>query len=269
MVNWVRRHPLLCFFALAYSLTWGAIGAALAMRVLDINGLQPSQLALVFSAMALGPSISGVVLTAILEGPSGLRALWRRMTHYRLHVRWYAAALTVTPALVVPLLCGLAVLIDPVFLPQWNLHLFAIGLVAGAFEEIGWTGFATPRLLGRMAIQSAGLMLGFTWAFWHALADYTGNIATMGALWPLWFAVFWLATLPPYRLLMTWLYARTSSGFLAVLMHAGYTGWLFVLSPATTVTQGLIWQGAFARALWIAALVVIASSRPARSPSQT
>jgi hypothetical protein len=64
---------------------------------------------------------------------------------------------------------------------------------------------------------------------------------------------------------MTWLYERTSSGLLAVLMHAGYTGWLLALSPATTVEQGLLWQGIFAAALWVTALAVFACSRPPRS----
>jgi hypothetical protein len=106
------------------------------------------------------------------------------MTHYRSHPRWYAVALLTTPALLVPILCVLSVVDDPVYLPRAQLHLFAIGLIAGAFEEIGWTGLATPRLLERTAFHSAGLTLGFIWAFWHVLADFTGNISTMGAQWP-------------------------------------------------------------------------------------
>jgi len=67
-----------------------------------------------------------------------------------------------------------------------------------------------------------------------------------------------LLPLPAYRILMTWVYARTQSLLLAALMHASYTGWLFVLSPATSSGQGLIWQAAFAAALWL----VVAAARP-------
>lgn len=94
------------------------------------------------------------------------------------------------------------------------------------------------------------------WAGWHLLADLSGNLVGMGSLWPLWFAVYWLATLPAYRLLMTWVYGHTGSVLVGVLMHAGYTGWLFVLTPKTSVPQGLVWQTVFAVALWMLVLGV-------------
>jgi hypothetical protein len=49
---------------------------------------------------------------------------------------------------------------------------------------------------------------------------------------------------------MTWVYSRTQSVFLAQLMHASYTGWLIVLSPATPNTD-LLWEAIFAATLWI------------------
>ena len=42
-----------------------------------------------------------------------------------------------------------------------------------------------------------------------------------------------------YHVLMMWMYARTGSLLLAVLMHASYTGCLLVLFPATSFAQGL------------------------------
>ncbi len=56
---------------------------------------------------------------------------------------------------------------------------------------------------------------------------------------------------------MTCVYANTQSFLLAVLMHASYTGWLLVVFPTTSPAQSLIWQGAFATALWIAAAWVL------------
>jgi hypothetical protein len=135
--------------------------------------------------------------------------------------------------------------------------LFAIGLVAGSFEEVGWTGFATPRLLARQQLFIAGLSLGLGWALWHALVDFRQNFNTMRFTWLLEFAVFYLAALTAYRLLMIWVYANTHSLLLAVLMHASYTGWLVVLYPTTSFEQGLVWQTAFAVALWLALAVVM------------
>jgi uncharacterized protein len=63
-----------------------------------------------------------------------------------------------------------------------------------------------------------------------------------------------------YRIVMTWLYANTQSVLLAVLMHASYTGWLLVFFPATSPAQSLVWQSAFAAALWIVAALVLCKS---------
>lgn len=54
----------------------------------------------------------------------------------------------------------------------------------------------------------------------------------------------------------------TNSLLLAVLMHAGYTDWLFVLFPATSFEQSLVWQTAFAAGLWVAVAVVLRRSAP-------
>ena len=115
----------------------------------------------------------------------------------------------------------------------------------------------TPRLLARRRLFRAGVSLGLVWALWHVMVDFRQNFTTMGMVWPLEFAVFYLGALTAYRVLMTWLYANTRSLPLAVLMHASYTGWLLVLYPATSFQQGLLWQAAFAVTLWLVVAVVM------------
>ncbi len=51
--------------------------------------------------------------------------------------------------------------------------------------------------------------------------------------WPLEFVIVYLATLTPYRVLMTWVCSHTQSLLLAIIMHASFTGWLLVLFPLT------------------------------------
>ena len=70
--------------------------------------------------------------------------------------------------------------------------------------------------------------------------------------------MLYLATLTAYRALMTWMFARTGSLLLAVLMHASYTGCLLALFPVTSLKQGLAWrQATLAAALWLVVAVVI------------
>jgi hypothetical protein len=101
------------------------------------------------------------------------------------------------------------------------------------------------------------LSLGLVWALWHLLVDFRQNFSTLSLAWLLEFAVFYLAALNAYRMLMTWVYSHTHSLPLPMLMHASYTGWLVVLYPAMSFEQGLVWQTAFAVALWLAVALVM------------
>jgi uncharacterized protein len=251
LVHCCRDHPVLAFFLFAYGISWGGIFLLLADSGFNISASSGPRFHYIFAFMLLGPGASGLMLTAMLDGRAGLHDLWLRITLWRVSPPWYAIALLTAPVTMLLVLWPLSAFVDPAFAPQFHPALFVIGLVAGMCEEIGWTGFATPRLLQRHNVLIAGFLIGLPWAIWHALADATGNIDAMGVGWFGWFAVFWLATLPAYRILMTWVYANTSSVLLAILMHAGYTGWLFVFFPVTSHEQGLLWQGAFAAGLWL------------------
>ena len=257
---WLRRHPLLGYYAAVYAISWGGILIVVAANGFDVVHLRAMDTGIIFVAMLLGPSVAGVAMTAALEGRSGLSRLKVSLVLWRVGVRWYALALLTMPVLLVSVLWSTSALVDAAFAPRFQWQLFAIGLIAGSFEEIGWTGFATKRLLARQRLFIAGLSLGLVWALWHMLVDYQQNFNTMGAGWLLEFAVVYVAALTAYRMLMTWVYANTQSLLLAVLMHASYTGWLFVLFPAAPVGQGMVWQATFADAMWVVVAVVAAGN---------
>ena len=259
-LRWVCRHPLLGYFALTYGISWGGILIVLGARGFDLTVLRPQDTGLIFVAMLLGPSIAGLTMTALMEGRAGLHELGSRLLRWRVALRWYLFALLTFPVLLLAVMWFFSLFVDSAFAPRFQWPLLAIGLVAGAFEEIGWTGFASPRLLSRQSPLMAGLSLGLVWATWHGLVDFRQNFSAMGAAWVVWllqFAVLYLAILTAYRILMTWMFAQTGSLLLAVLMHASYTGWLFALFSATSFEQSLVWQTTLAAALWLAVAVVI------------
>ncbi len=260
--SWLRRHPLLAYFALAYAISWGGIAIVLAVLGFDLAALRPAHTGLIFVSMLLGPSVSGLLLTALLDGRAGLRQLGSRLTRWKIGAGWYAVALLAAPLLLIAILFSLSVVVSPSFAPRFQWPLLAIGLVAGGFEEIGWTGFATPRLLARQRPGMAGLSLGVLWALWHGPVAFLYRDTTLGGSWILSFVIVYVATLTPYRALMTWVSANTRSTFPAILMHASYSGWLLVLFPATSLTQSLVWQSAFAVMFWLAAAQVLRYSGP-------
>lgn len=254
--SWVGRHPLPAFFALCFGISWGGILIVLAATGFRLAAMRPLETGLIFAAMLLGPSVSGLILTAVLDGRAGLRRLGAGLMHWNVGARWYAMALLTIPLILLAILLPLSAIVGPAFAPRFQWALLGVGLIAGTFEEIGWTGFATPRLLAGQRIIVAGLSLGLIWAFWHVLVDFRYNFEAMGMVWPLEFVVVYIGALVPYRILMSWVYASTGSLLLAVLMHASYTGWLMVLFPTASLAENLAWQAAFAIVLWIAAAVV-------------
>jgi uncharacterized protein len=214
-----------------------------------------------------------VVLTAVLDRAAGLRELFSRWLRWPANLRWYAVALLTTPVLLL-VIGWLLSFLSPVFVPGLITNSdkatilgfgLTVGLLAGFFEEIGWTGFAVPRMLRRRSVLATGLLLGVLWGVWHVLADYWGNAGAYGSLYPV-RAFLWVATLAAYRVLMIQLYSKTTSLGLMQLMHAGFTGAQAILEPALSPSDYVLWYGAFSAALWVlVAIVVISQQRVPRT----
>ncbi len=132
-----------------------------------------------------------------------------------------------------------------------------LGLLAGFIEEIGWTGFATPRLLKKNSAVVVGLFLGVMHALYHLAADFLGNSGTFGGYWVynfLGFSAFVIAL----RILIVWVYANTESLFLAQLMHASSTGFLAVLvSTEIAPVNWVVFYISYAIVLGLVAIVVL------------
>jgi membrane protease YdiL (CAAX protease family) len=136
----------------------------------------------------------------------------------------------------------------------------AYGLGAGFFDEIGWTGFALPRVQRRLGLLRAGLLLGLVWGLWHLLADYWGAGADWGALYVPRYLLWCVASFTAYRMLIVWVHSRTGSLLLAQLMHAGFTGGqVLLLPPLSPGLDSLYWLAAFAAMLWIVVGMVFLS----------
>jgi membrane protease YdiL (CAAX protease family) len=213
---------------------------------------------LMFPAMLVGPSFVGTCLTWIVDGRAGLRDLFARMRRIRLPARWYVALL-IAPAVMLTVLFCLKTFVSPVFSPNAFLIGVFFGFVAGFFEEIGWMGFAFPKMCERYSALAASSLLGLLWGIWHLpVIDYLGT-ATPHA--PYWFRYFlgFTAAMTAMRVLIAWIYVNTKSVLLAQLLHASSTGSLVILSPPrVTAGQETLWYAVCACALWaVVAIVVI------------
>src|SRR5215204_2934057 len=245
----IKSHPVMSYYAMVFLISWGGILLVVGLGPSGIPATKEQVGALMpFMLLALfaGPSAAGLMMTGLLYGREGFRNLLTRMRRWRVGARWYAVALLTAPLVFTAVLIPLW-LISPVFLPgifaseakvSFVLMNIVVALIVGIFEELGWTGFAVPTLLRlRYSVLATGLIVGVLWGAWHLLFnDIWASVATSGGF-PL---VLFLALtglsllvggLLAFRVLMVWVYERTGSLLLAILMHASFAASTFILNP--------------------------------------
>jgi membrane protease YdiL (CAAX protease family) len=183
-----QPRSLLTFFLLAFGLSWAFwMPGAFASHGLLSFPLSPASTNLLG---AFGPSMAALITTATYDGRAGFRTLPRRLLTWRVGLPWYLFVLC-WPALHSLMKTALAVWLggsvpdfarppfshlyplppelsnaNPLlFLPFVFLQQTLIGSSMG--EEIGWRGYALPRLGAYGNALRAGTILGIAWSVWH------------------------------------------------------------------------------------------------------
>ena len=102
-----------------------------------------------------GPTLAAIAMTSVTQGKEGLLRLRHRLTLWRAPWRWYVFILVGMPAL---LLFGLIIQpgvlssfqgLTQVVAVSYPIIFVAVFFQTGLPEEIGWRGFALPRLQPR------------------------------------------------------------------------------------------------------------------------
>jgi membrane protease YdiL (CAAX protease family) len=275
----IKRHSVLIYFALVFVISWGGgfliLGpVGFPLRAEEFASLGP----LLYAATLGGPSLAGILLTALVDERPGLRELLARLRRWR--AGWSSYALALLPALVMTATVLLLSLVSSDFRPAFiesndkgGIVMRALGpsLLVGVFEEIGWTGFAVPHLRSRHSILRTGLTVGFVWGAWHFPLFW--EVDSLSA--PLPFAILLtrlFSWLPALRVLMVWIYDRTQSLPVVMFMHAAATFISIILAPETLTGARLLTSLLVSAAttwLLVAAVGIAGARRLSRQPLQT
>src|SRR4051812_15404191 len=162
----VQRHQLATYFGLTFAISW-VIWLGLILGSLHIQ--TPMGAALNVVAIA-GPSIAALVLAALL-GRGDLRRLLVGLSLSRPSVHWMAVALVLPLAMMV---AAIAVSVAAFGAPSPGVTFGLAGVVIAEFvrvlflggpleEELGWRGFALPRLQQHRTALDASILLGMVW----------------------------------------------------------------------------------------------------------
>lgn len=234
VASWVQHRPVVAFVALAYTYSW----AVWLVYWLTGNSL-------VFWIGGLGPVLAAAVVTWQL---GTLQPWLRRVLQWRV-TPWAYVLVLVGPVLLYGAMNAvmaalghqpdLSLLGDrlPDYLPTWLAALYA-----GVVEEPGWRGFLLPRLQQRSTPVRATLLLGLIWGLWHLPVSPLALLVIM-----------------PIAFFYTWLYNRTHSVVLCMLLHASITPAQehLLLITGQQVTVALVQLGT----LIVAAIALVVATR--------
>ena len=253
-----RRLQLLLFFSLCLCISW-AIWIPQAITRLHnpqapVAGSSPLNMLAVWA-----PALSAFLLSRLIEGKTGPQALLKPISRWRVGIRWYLFVF-----LYPTVIWLLARAIDtmsgrsfrftiPIFtyFPPEQSYMVVVALVF-AFpntlgEEIGWRGFALPRLQEAHDALVSSIVLGLFWAIWHV---------------PIWIASgivgFYLlrsvVTITTYAILFTWVYNNTGGSLLlAWLFHTSTTITQYFLQIPLTITDDIL--------RWLVAVLIVIMAR--------
>ena len=198
---------------LTYAVMWACFFTVVATKI-------PAYAPLGVVLLLLGtfaPSLVALWLTAV-EGDDGVRALMGGVLKWQVAGRWYLFALAYIPAIKLT-----AALIHRVATGAWPrfgdepwyyiLGAIAVSTPFQAGEEIGWRGYALPRLAARFGLARASILLGVIWACWHLPQFFIPEVDTYGQS----FFVF-VSQVTALSVAMAWLYARTNGSLLLVML---------------------------------------------------
>lgn len=253
----IKRYPVVAYFALTFVISWIGALAVAAPHLIRNESLPKMTGILMFPAMLVGPSFAGVVLTRMVDGKIGLRILFSRVFRARVPASWYSALL-LPPVLVLTVLLVLQRFVSPVYAPNLFFMGILFGMPAGFLEEIGWTGYAFPKMQSEGSGLAPSVLLGLLWTLWHLpVINYLGTATPHGSYWLPFFLAFGLA-MTAMRVLIAWIYTNTKSVLLAQLMHVSSTSSLVLFgAPRVTAAQEAKWYALYGTVLWIGVGIVI------------
>jgi uncharacterized protein len=269
MLQFVRNHPLLSFFTLAFVLAW----SILIPLVLSSYGLMPAPPVPLLIAMGYAPTFAALAVSMAIGGGAEVKGLLKRLLIWRVGWRWWGVTLLLNGLIILGALglyglLGNEVPAFPTLAPSLVLDIVltfvVVALING--EEIGWRGFALPRLQSGYGIALTVVVLGGLETLFHLPIFFNNGASEAGGQNGMPFIAFLITSLFSVFLFI-WLYNNTRGSLLtATLFHASMNAWSTIL-PFPATSASFLWLVGAVQVVVIVGLLLFGGRRWLHAPT--
>ena len=249
--NFMRQRPLFSFFFMAYAFSWIILIPYILSQWNVLPDTKYFQIFFILNAF-VGPALSAYIMGRVTEGKDSWLNMKKRFYTFKVGWLWYAFVLLGIPLV---MMFGISILpgalpsfqgFSPSFPVTYILYFVIIFFGGGPLgEEIGWRGFALPRMQARYGALRATFLLGILWTFWHMPHFLTtaqrGGPGSSLSIFYVNLPIFLLLVMS-IAVIMTWVFNHTKGSlFIAMLLHASINTFSLILAlfsaPLVTSTD--------------------------------
>jgi membrane protease YdiL (CAAX protease family) len=227
-----HTRQVFVYFVLAFLISWLFWGVVFITE--RVSSSVASAITGIFTLLVgFGPLFAAMIVIKVNGGR--IRHWFHQIFLVKVKLHWYLAALVV-PILIFSATTelysllggevaegsdmGLLAMLVPLFL--WNT------LLGGGQEELGWRGFALPKLQEKYPALTASIILGFLHALWHLpMVFLPGTFQANSSF------LLYILSATVMAVVFTWLYNNTGSVLPAMIFHGmNNTLPLFAILPS-------------------------------------
>lgn len=236
-------HPLTSYFIMAFLFSW----LCLVPFILSQWDILPNSKNFAIFHIAnvfVGPMLSAYIMIRTLEGKEAWKRFRKSMYQLKIGFKWYIFSLLVLPAV---MFIGMMIVnggfptfkgLSSSFFAIYPIFLVVVFYGGGPFpEEIGWRGFALPRMQEKFGTLKASILLGFLWACWHLPQFLTrsqhGGPGTRFHTFVINFLIFTVACIAT-TIVLSWVYNKKQGNLFSVMLVHASINTFSMIQPYTT-----------------------------------
>lgn len=218
-INLIEKYPLMFFFVLAYFFFF--IFLLIIGLLKQFIHIPETMMQVLVAFASWTPNLAAILVLRKVKGRSGVTTLFSGWKKWKVSIGWYFAG--ILPIGIAFLAAGINTLINgKTILAQAGINwavffsmLLFHSLQGATGEELGWRGYALPKLEGRYSTLVSAIWLGFLIAGWHSILHLLSPIGVPE--WQFWIVIVCVSVI------VAWIYNQSAQSLLIVsLFHFSF-----------------------------------------------